>query len=366
MTNKAQQDLLNQLNEYRQTQQLDEIGDFTKAIAKKVGQGVGAVKGAGQKVKGVAQRSAAALGNAYTQGQTGAQKKVAGQDYKAPAGSQATNTQAQTQVKKPGLLKRAAGAVTTGIGKADAFAQKALDKVDDASSYNPYKDNPIGDRSQQTYTGVGGAQIGKNVKSSNLTQKNQVAGAAAGLQKADAEAQRKAGLEKKLGTTGAAATAANNAANNAGNAVNKSIARNQKKNAKQKTGGISQGIKNATMVPTGVLGPDGKMTMRPGIDKNKDGKDDQSGKPMASAGGGAPQVDKNKDGRDDKTGKPMSKTATDVKNKANVTAGGVKMDPNNPQHQALIAAIEKASPGTTKAIDALDPPSKEKLKKAIA
>ena len=333
MTNKAQQDLLNQLNEYRQTQQLDEIGDFTKAIAKKVGQGVGAVKGAGQKVKGVAQRSAAALGNAYTQGQTGAQKKVAGQDYKAPA----SKAQAQTQVKKPGLLKRAAGAVSTGIGKADAFAQKALDKVDDASNYNPYKDNPIGDRSEQTYTGVGGAQIGKNAKSSNLTQQNQVAGAAAGLQKADAEAQRKAGLEKKLGTTGAGATAANTAKT----ATDKSIARNQKKNAKQKTGGISQGIKNATMVPTGVLGPDGKMTMRPAIDKNKDGKDD-------------------------KNGKPISKTATDVKNKANVTAGGVKMDPSNPQHQALIAAIEKASPGTTKAIDALDPPSKEKLKKAIA
>tara|TARA_R110000765_G_scaffold272148_1_gene370884 strand:+ start:1338 stop:2348 length:1011 start_codon:yes stop_codon:yes gene_type:complete len=336
MTNKAQQDLLNQLNEYRQTQQLDEIGDFTKAIAKKVGQGVGAVKGAGQKVKGVAQRSAAALGNAYTQGQTGAQKKVAGQDYKAPA----SKAQAQTQVKKPGLLKRAAGAVSTGIGKADAFAQKALDKVDDASNYNPYKDNPMGDRSQQTYTGVGGAQIGKNAKSSNLTQKNQVAGAAAGLQKADAEAQRKAGLEKKLGTTGAAATATNTAKT----ATDKSIARNQKKNAKQKTGGISQGIKNATnqqMVSTGVLGPDGKMTMRPAIDKNKDGKDD-------------------------KNGKPISKTATDVKNKANVTAGGVKMDPSNPQHQALIAAIEKASPGTTKAIDALDPPSKEKLKKAIA
>ena len=113
---------------------------------------------------------------------------------------------------------------------------------------------------------------------------------------------------------------------------------------RKKTGGISQGIKNATnqqMVSTGVLGPDGKMTMRPAIDKNKDGKDD-------------------------KNGKPISKTATDVKNKANVTAGGVKMDPSNPQHQALIAAIEKASPGTTKAIDALDPPSKEKLKKAIA
>jgi hypothetical protein len=38
------------------------------------------------------------------------------------------------------------------------------------------------------------------------------------------------------------------------------------------------------MMPTGVLGPDGKMTMRPPVDKNKDGKDDQSGKPIAPAG----------------------------------------------------------------------------------
>ena len=48
--------------------ELMEIGDFTKAISRKVGQGVGAIKGAGQKVKGVAKRSVAALGNAYTQG----------------------------------------------------------------------------------------------------------------------------------------------------------------------------------------------------------------------------------------------------------------------------------------------------------
>ena len=156
------------------------------------------------------------------------------------------------------------------------------------------------------------------------------------MQKADAEAQRKAGLEKKLGTTGAAATATNTAKT----ATDKSIARNQKKNAKQKTGGISQGIKNATMVPTGVLGPDGKMTMRPAIDKNKDGKDD-------------------------KNGKPISKTATDVKNKTGVKAGGVQLDPNNPEHKALISAIEKASPGLTKTVNKLDAGSKGKLLKGL-
>ena len=55
---------------------------------------------------------------------------------------------------------------------------------------------------------------------------NPTAGPAAGLKKADAEAQRKAGLEKKLGTTGTQATATNTAKT----AVDKSIARNQKKN----------------------------------------------------------------------------------------------------------------------------------------
>ena len=97
---------------------MDEIGDFTKAISRKVGQGVGAVKGAGQKVKGVAQRSVAALGNAYTQGQTGAQKKVAGQDYKAPAAKQ-TPAQGQTpaQVQTPAKAGSTAGGVLGNLAK---------------------------------------------------------------------------------------------------------------------------------------------------------------------------------------------------------------------------------------------------------
>ena len=297
----AQQDLLNQLNEYRQTQQLDEIGG-------------------------------------------------------------------------PGLLKRAAGAITTGIGKADAYAQKALDKVDDASSYNPYKDNPIGDRSQQTYTGVGGAQIGKNPKSSNLTQKNQAATIVANdlkrveellnklneqkrkmfnmrslnealspeetkelagllskhvaksqdpkyaklfsagnayLQKASGEAQRKAGLEKKLGTTGAAATAANTAKT----ATNKSIARNQKKLAKQNA--IGQGIKTARQ-PTRKVGP----------------QRDSTGK-IISTGSGVQR---------DSKGKVISNTAQNVSTKTNVPSAkiaGQKLDFNDPKNANLLKQIKQ-------------------------
>jgi len=352
MTNKAQQDLLNQLNEYRQAQQLDEIGDFTKAIAKKVGQGVGAVKGVGQKVKGVANRSVAALGNAYTQGQTGAQKKVAGQDYKAPAAKQKP-AQGQTPAKTGSTAGGVLGNLAKNVG------------------------GVVGD----TVAGSGyDYRQGVNPNPTKTT------GPAAGLQKADAEAQRKAGLEKKLGTTGAQATATNNA----NNAVDKSIARNQKK-IQQKQGGvkqsgISQGIdiagankavanlkaKQAGQTATKVPGQKAPVAQ---VDANKDGKDDKSGKPMApapagkgpvgGAGGAAAQVDVNKDGKDDKTGQPISKTAQDVKAKAGVKAGGVALDPTNPEHKGLIAAIEKASPGLTKTVDKLDAGSKGKLLKGL-
>jgi hypothetical protein len=338
--------MTNRLTEQQlQEELLDEVGDFTKAITKKIGQGVGAVTGAGQKVKGVAKRSVDALGKSFQQGKQQTQKAVAGQDYKA--------SQPKAQAQGPGFLKRAAGAVSTGIGKVDALAQKTLDKVDDVTDYNWQRGLP--DRSQQTYTGVGGAQIGKNAKSSNLTQKNQAAGMAAKLQKTDAEAQRKAELEKKLGTTGAAATATNTAKT----ATDKSIARNQKK-IQQKQGGVKQsGISQGIDIAGANQGV-ANLKRQSGVQR------DSTGKIVSTPPGKAPaQVDANKDGKDDKTGKPMSKTATDVKNKANVTAGGVQLDPNNPEHKALITAIEKASPGLTKTVNKLDAGSKGKLLKGL-
>ena len=82
----VQEALLAQLSEYQhqQQQQLDELNPFTGA-AKAAGAVSGAIKGAGQKVAGTANRATSAMGNAFKQGQTGAQKAVAGQDYKAPA-----------------------------------------------------------------------------------------------------------------------------------------------------------------------------------------------------------------------------------------------------------------------------------------
>ena len=170
-----------------QEELLTEISDFSKAITRKIGQGTGVVQGLGQKIAGTTRRGVKALGKSFQQGKQQTQKAVAGKDYKAPQGG-------------PGFLKKATGAITTGIGKADALAQKALDKVDDAGSYNPYANDAMGNRSQQTYTGVGGAQIGKNSRSSNLTQRNRVAAANAQTQpQTQAQAKKQTTKRPKTG-----------------------------------------------------------------------------------------------------------------------------------------------------------------------
>ena len=92
--------------------------------------------------------------------------------------------------------------------------------------------------------------------------------------------------------------------------------------------------------------------------------------PKSGSGGAGAQVDANKDGKDDKTGKPISQTAQNVGAKTGVQTakiGGQKMDLNDPKMANMRAAIDKAlGKGTTASIDKLDPPSKEKLKKALA
>ena len=290
-----------------QEELLDEVGDFSRAILRKAGQGIGGVKGAGQKVKGAVTRGAKSLGQAYTQGRDSAQKAVAGKDYKAPT--------AKAQAQGPGFLKRAAGAVQTGIGKVDAYAQKTLDKVDDVTGYNWQSGLP--DRSQQTYTGVGGASIGKNAQSGSLTQRNKAAGMAAKLQKTDAEAQRKAELEKRLGTTGAEASAANQDRK----AIQKSIARN-----KRNRGSISKGISQAQI--------DAANKGVANLKKNSGPQRDSTGK-IVSTGKG-PQRDS--------TGKIVSTTAKDVAQKTKVSTakiGGQKIDLNDPRMAKLRAQIEK-------------------------
>ena len=181
---------------------------------------------------------------------------------------------------------------------------------------------------------------------------NPTSGPAAGLKKADAEAQRKAGLEKKLGTTGTQATATNTAKT----AVDKSIARNQKKKDKQSA--MKQGIDQAQI--------DGANKGVANIKKQVG----QTATKVPGQKAPVAQVDANKDGKDDKTGKPISKTAQNVGAKTDVQTakiGKEKMDLNDPKMANMRAAIDKAlGKGTTASIDKLDPPGKEKLKKALA
>lgn len=269
----------------------------------KLGRGIGRVAGATAKGVGAVAGGVAGLGGAVKKGYQAGKQTVGG-------GGANVNTQQQKQQKAPGKFAQTMGNLAKNVG------QVAQDTAA-GSGYN-YRQgvNP-------NPTGVG-----------------------AGLKKADAEAQRKAGLEKKLGTTGTQATATNTAKT----AVDKSIARNQKKKDKQSA--MKQGINQATTQKGATAVPGQTATKVPGQ--------------KAPA-----QVDTNKDGKDDKTGKLISKTATDVGTKTgvntkNIKAGGVNLDGNNPEQKGLIAAINKADPSILKGIDALQPADKAKLKKAIA
>ena len=274
----------------------------------KLGRGLGRVAGSAAKSVGAVAGGVAGLGSAVKKGYQAGKQTVGG-------GGADVNTKQQKQPSKTGgVLKNLA----KNVGNV------ALDTA--AGSGYDYKQgvNP-----------------------------NPTSGPAAGLKKADAEAQRKAGLEKKLGTTGTQATATNTAKT----AVDKSIARNQKKKDKQSA--MKQGIDQAQI--------DGANK---GVANMKSQQAGQT--PTKVPGQKAPvaQVDANKDGKDDKTGKPISKTAQNVGAKTGVQTakiGGQKMDLNDPKMANMRAAIDKAlGKGTTASIDKLDPPGKEKLKKALA
>ena len=312
MKNKAQQDLLNQLNEYRQLREFD--------VVDKIGKGIGRVAGSGAKALGSVAGGVAGLGSAVKQGYQAGKQTVGGgganvnkgQTKQQPA-QQKTPAQGQTPAKTGSTAGGVLGNLAKNVGKV------ALDTA--AGSGYDYRQ-------------------GVNPNPTKTT------GPAAGLQKADAEAQRKAGLEKKLGTTGTQATATNTAKT----AVDKSIARNQKKKDKQSA--MKQGIDQAQI--------DGANKGVANIKK-------QAGQTATKVPGQkAPvaQVDANKDGKDDKTGKPISNTATKVGDKTGV-AGGVALDNNNPEHKALIAAINKADPTILKSVNKLDTGSKGKLLKGL-
>ncbi len=272
-----------------QEELLGEISDFSKAISRKIGQGTGVVTGAGQKIKGATKRGVDALGNAFTQGKQQTQKAVAGKDYKAPSQKQ----------QGPGFLKKATGAITTGIGKADAYAQKALDKVNDISNYDWRQDDAIKDRSKQTYTGVGGAQIGKNPKSSNLTQKNQ---ASTQQQATTKTTQKKTGgkVKGKVSNTSSA-----------------KYQRDLRARKKAGSGAVNQGIKTA-----------GQPTKSGGVQRDSTGK-------IISTGSGVQR---------DSKGNVISNTAKKISTNTNVPSakiGKQKIDFNDPKNANILKQIQK-------------------------
>jgi hypothetical protein len=228
----------------------------------KIGRGIGRVAGSAAKGVGAVAGGVAGLGSAVKKGYQAGKQTVGGGGANVNKGQTKQQPAQQKQPSKTGgVLKNLA----KNVGNV------ALDTA--AGSGYDYKQgvNP-----------------------------NPTSGPAAGLKKADAEAQRKAGLEKKLGTTGTQATATNTAKT----AVDKSIARNQKKKDKQSA--MKQGIDQAQI--------DGANKGVANIKK-------QAGQTATKVPGQkapAAQVDANKDGKDDKTGKPISKTAQNVGAKTGV------------------------------------------------
>ena len=281
----------------------------------KIGRGIGRVAGSAAKGVGAVAGGVAGLGSAVKKGYQAGKQTVGGGGANVNKGQTKQQPAQQKQPSKTGgVLKNLA----KNVGNV------ALDTA--AGSGYDYKQgvNP-----------------------------NPTSGPAAGLKKADAEAQRKAGLEKKLGTTGTQATATNTAKT----AVDKSIARNQKKKDKQSA--MKQGIDQAQI--------DGANK---GVANMKAQQAGRTATKVPGQKAPVAQVDANKDGKDDKTGKPISKTAQNVGAKTGVQTakiGGQKMDLNDPKMANMRAAIDKAlGKGTTASIDKLDPPGKEKLKKALA
>ena len=301
--------MTNRLTEQQlQEELLDEIGDFTKAITRKIGQGVGAVQGAGQKVKGVAKRSVDALGKSFQQGKQQTQKAVAGQDYKAPQPKAQAQGQAQpqgqTKTKPTGVMKNLAknlGNVAVDTAAGDGYDYRK------GVNPNPTKQVPVGKQDTQAQT--------QTQTQAQATKRTKTGGKVAGQvsNTASAQSQRDRRAAQKAGKAGTPTSVPG-----------------------QKKPPSAGGAVGATNAP----------------------------KPKGGSGGSAV-----KQGMDQAQQKQPTTTAQNVGKKTGVNTakiGGQKVDLNDPKMQNLRKAIEKASAGTVSKIDKLDPASKQKLKKAIS
>ena len=343
----VQEALLAQLSEYQHQhqQQLDELNPFTGA-AKAAGAVSGAVKGAGQKVAGAAKRAKSAIGQAYQQGQTGAQKTVAGQDYKSPAAKTAEpKTAPAGQTATPAGKKARGSGMARGVGDALRTLGRGIGSVGDIKSKIDSYDYAAGTAAQQRAKAAGYNSVGQHWDADRDAKD---AAKAAGQAQTTPATQ---GTSAPTATT----TSAPATATATGSAPKPTAVSGQpaNKGAPPKftaTGG------SVAPKPTAVAGQPASKSSDPS---------------KVTATGGAPTA------TDTKTATaPTSDTAKDIAAKTGAdaptkkpntqTVGGVKMDMNNPENANLKAAIDKAAPGMLASIDSLSAADKARLKKGLA
>ena len=282
----------------------------------KLGRGIGRTVGAGAKAIGSVAGGVAGLGSAIKKGYQAGKQTVGGggADVNTAKQKQAQQTKSQTQTQTTTTKNP-----QSGVGAALKRFGKG---VVGADSYQ-YRQ---GTQAQQDAKAAGFKNVAQQAGDKTTTTTTNP--------KADAEAQRKAGLEKKLGTTGSQAAATNKNTD----AVNKSIARNQKK-IQQKQGGVKQS----------------------GISQGID---------IAGANKGVANLKKQAGKTATKVPGSPSSTAKDVGKKAGVTTAKIgkdKIDLNDPKMANIAAQINKQlGADTTDKISKLQAGDKAKLKKAIS
>ena len=349
----VQEALLAQLSEYQHQhqQQLDELNPFTGA-AKAAGAVSGAVKGAGQKVAGAAKRAKSAIGQAYQQGQTGAQKTVAGQDYKSPAAKTAEpktapagQTAAPATANAPAGKKARGSGMARGVGDALRTLGRGIGSVGDIKSKIDSYDYAAGTAAQQRAKAAGYNSVGQHWDADRDAKD---AAKAAGQAQTTPATQ---GTSAPTATT----TSAPATATATGSAPKPTAVSGQPANKGAPPKVTSTGGSVAPK-PTAVAGQPASKSSDPS---------------KVTATGGAPTA------TDPKTATaPTSDTAKDIAAKTGAaaptkkpntqTVGGVKMDMNNPENANLKAAIDKAAPGMLASIDSLSAADKARLKKGLA
>ena len=285
----------------------------------KLGRGIGRTVGAGAKALGSVAGGVAGLGSAIKQGYQAGKKTVGGGGANVQ-----TKQQQQPQQQGNNLTKD-----KTSMGdKFKGAIGKGLRNIDQVANYDYTK----------------GTQTQQDTLDAKKTAQTQ----------ADAQgAEYQRQLAKQQKTTVGKQPTAGQKTDPITQAMNKGGT--QAPASRQKTGGK-------------IAGQQSQTTSAQYQRDRRAAKKQTPGQTATQVPGQKQQPSAVKQGMD-KAQKQPTKTAQNVgKNTGVNTAkiGGQKVDLNDPKMKNLRNAIEKASPGTIGAIDKMDAPSKEKLKKAIA